>query len=108
MRQVKFVRLHKDVNSWRLICEWILRASWVVGQSRGTGLLRRGDQYRNVGDAKPGRNENAFRIRTNPEDVTHAFHVISLESEQTQQEEAARTRGAPSARRLLACHLWCL
>jgi len=44
MRQVKFVRLHRDMNSWRLICEWILRASWVVGQSRGTGLLRRGDQ----------------------------------------------------------------
>ena len=29
-----------------------------------------------MGDAEPGRNENAFRIRTNPEEVTYVFRVI--------------------------------
>ena len=31
-----------------------------------------------MGDAEPGRNENAFRIRTNPEEGTYVFRVIWL------------------------------
>ena len=31
-----------------------------------------------MGDAEPGRNEKAFRIRTDPEDVTHVFEDIDF------------------------------